>query len=123
MVHQPFRPDLQYAESRKQPLQAVHSSGNSSDGVLKTRKPRNMTPVIYCLNHPAESDPRFRDAVKHRMMMGYKESEYILDNLNDAPGAGGQKQKVFDMIWRWHCLHSQEHLEHFAWITQRVVWF
>ena len=79
----------------------AHSSGIHQDGVLKNRENYEiMTPESIGLNQIQLNltSRSGRAAVKHRMdEMGYKESEYNLDNLYDAfLKLADKKGQVFD---------------------------
>ncbi|MGC6746434.1 homocitrate synthase/isopropylmalate synthase family protein [Escherichia coli] len=104
---------------------------STRDGVLKNRENYEiMTPESIGLNQiqPNLTSRSGRAAVKHRMdEMGYKESEYNLDNLYDAfPEAGGQKGQVFDYDLEALAFigKQQEEPEHFRLdYFSSAVWF
>ncbi len=98
----------------------AHSSGIHQDGVLKNRENYEiMTPESIGLNQIQLNltSRSGRAAVKHRMdEMGYKESEYNLDNLYDAfLKLADKKGQVFDYDLEALALigKQQEEPEHF----------
>ncbi len=98
----------------------AHSSGIHQDGVLKNRENYEiMTPESIGLNQIQLNltSRSGRAAVKHRMdEMGYKESEYNLDNLYDAfLKLADKKVRCLITIWRrWpSSVSSKREPEHF----------
>ncbi len=96
----------------------AHSSGIHQDGVLKNRENYEiMTPESIGLNQiQLNLTSRSARAVKHRMdEMGYKESEYNLDNLYDAfLKLADKKGQVFDYDLEALAIgKQQEEPEHF----------
>ncbi|XMR43213.1 2-isopropylmalate synthase [Escherichia coli] len=94
----------------------AHSSGIHQDGVLKNRENYEiMTPESIGLNQIQLNltSRSGRAAVKHRMdEMGYKESEYNLDNLYDAfLTLADKKGQVFDYDLEALAFFSQIHEE------------
>lgn len=102
----------------------AHSSGIHQDGVLKNRENYEiMTPESIGLNQIQLNltSRSGRAAVKHRMdEMGYKESEYNLDNLYDAfLKLADKKVRCLITIWRrWpSSVSSKKSRSISVWIT------
>lgn len=102
----------------------AHSSGIHQDGVLKNRENYEiMTPESIGLNQIQLNltSRSGRAAVKHRMdEMGYKESEYNLDNLYDAfLKLADKKARCLITIWRrWpSSVSSKKSRSISVWIT------